>query len=102
MVSYRWQPGVALLNIGQTEHELHRPTECLRRHLLAVLRTGFETEASDDAPIDPELLDRVRAALTEASATALPGLPVVVRWDRRMNCMHWRRVSRPAVNVMPA
>ena len=47
-------------------------------YLFATLQTGFEAAARDDAPIDPELLDRVRAALIEASATALPGLLILV------------------------
>src|SRR5580658_7340676 len=47
-------------------------------HLFTALRTGFEAAANEDAPIDEELLDRVRAALTEASATAMPGLPILV------------------------
>jgi hypothetical protein len=50
----------------------------IQPHLFAALRTSFEVGASDDAPIDPELLNRVRVALTGASATALPGLPVLV------------------------
>ena len=50
----------------------------IQPHLFAALRTGFEAAASDDAPIESELINRVRVALTEASATALPGLPVLV------------------------
>jgi hypothetical protein len=51
----------------------------IQPHLFAALRAGFEAAATDDAPIDLDLLNRVRMALTEASVTALPGLPVLVR-----------------------
>jgi hypothetical protein len=47
-------------------------------HLFNALRAGFEAAAYDDRPFDTELLDRVRAALAKASATALPGLPILV------------------------
>ena len=47
-------------------------------HLFAALRTGFEAAPSDEAPTESELINRVRVALTEASATALSGLPVLV------------------------
>ena len=47
-------------------------------HLFNALWAGFDTGASDDAPIDPELVGRVRTALTEAAATALPGLPLIL------------------------
>ena len=50
----------------------------IQPHLFAALRAGFKAAAYDDAPIETELLDRVRVALTEASASALPGLPVLV------------------------
>ena len=50
----------------------------IQPHLFAALRAGFEAAATDDAPFDPELLTRVQVALTEASITALPGLPVLV------------------------
>jgi hypothetical protein len=53
-------------------------TLSIEPHLFAALRAGFEAAATDDAPIDLELLSRVRVALTEASVTALPGLPVLV------------------------
>jgi hypothetical protein len=46
--------------------------------LVPSLRDGFEAAATGDAPIDLDLLNRVRIALTEASVTALPGLPVLV------------------------
>jgi hypothetical protein len=46
-------------------------------HPFAALQAGFEAAPSDDAPIESELINRVRVALTEASATALPGLPVL-------------------------
>jgi hypothetical protein len=47
-------------------------------YLFSALRAGFETAASDDTPVDIELLDRVRSALNEASAAALPGLPIII------------------------
>jgi hypothetical protein len=50
----------------------------IQPHLFAALRTGFEAAATDDAPIETELLDRVRIALTEAGAAALPGLQVLL------------------------
>jgi hypothetical protein len=53
-------------------------TPHIRQHLFAALRAGFEAAASNDAPIGSKLINRVRVALTEASATALPGLPVLV------------------------
>ena len=43
------------------------------------LHAGFNAAADDpDAPIDVSLLARVRIALTEAKASALPGLPILV------------------------
>ena len=43
------------------------------------LCAGFHTASDDpDAPIDRTLLMNVRTALAEASATALPGLPILV------------------------
>jgi len=53
-------------------------TLCIEPHLFTALRAGFDAAVPDDARIKSELLDRVRTGLTEASATALPGLPVVV------------------------
>jgi hypothetical protein len=51
----------------------------LESQQLAALRAGFDAAAGDpDAPIDVSLLARVRNALTEAKATALPGLPILV------------------------
>jgi hypothetical protein len=50
----------------------------IETHVFTALRVGFDAAANDDAPVDPELLDRVRTALTEASATALPGLPILL------------------------
>ena len=57
------------------------PTLRIEQHLFTALRASFETAASDDAPIDHELLCRVRAALTEAGGAALPGLPILVTLD---------------------
>ena len=64
-------------------------TLCIQPHLFATLRAGFEAAATEDAPIDLELLNRVRVALTEASVTALPGLPVLVslRSDDELNAL---------------
>ena len=53
-------------------------TLCIKPHLFAVVRASFEAASPDDARIESKLLDRVRMALTEANATALPGLPVLL------------------------
>lgn len=50
-------------------------------HLFGVLRSGFEAWASDEAPIDVELLRMLPANLIEANATAMPGLPVLLTLD---------------------
>jgi hypothetical protein len=42
------------------------------------LCAGFDGADDPDAPIDPSLLARVRSALAEAKATALPGLPILI------------------------
>lgn len=47
-------------------------------HLFALLRSGFEAGASDDAPLDSGLLSQVRAAPIEAEMAATPGLPVIL------------------------
>jgi hypothetical protein len=51
----------------------------LEPHQFAALRAGFDAAADDpDAPIDVSLLARVRSALADAKATALPGLPILM------------------------
>jgi hypothetical protein len=47
-------------------------------HLFALLRSGFEEGACDDAPLDSRLLNKVRAALIEADVASMPGLPVIL------------------------
>ena len=47
-------------------------------HLFALLRSGFDAGACDDAPLDSRLLSKVRAALIEAGVAATPGLPVIL------------------------
>ena len=50
-------------------------------HLFTALRSSVEAASPDDARIESEMLDRVQAALTEASATARGGFPVVMTLD---------------------
>ena len=47
-------------------------------HLFALLSSGFEAGADDDAPLDSRLLSKVREALIEADVAAIPGLPVIL------------------------
>jgi hypothetical protein len=53
-------------------------TRRIPQHLFAALRSGFEAGASDDAPLDSDLLDKVRRTLIEANATSTPGLPIIL------------------------
>jgi len=46
-------------------------------HLFSVLRKGFDA-ASDEAPLDSELLGAVSTALVQAGVASMPGLPVIL------------------------
>lgn len=50
----------------------------IEQHLFGLLREAYAAAATE-APLDPVVLEQVRAALTDAAAAALPGLPVVVK-----------------------
>ncbi len=50
--------------------------------LFSALRTGFEAAVcNDDAPIRPQLLNRLRPALAAAAATAPRGRPILMRLE---------------------
>ena len=51
-------------------------------HLFGSLRLAFERTA-DDAPLDETVLDRVRTAIAEADAAALPGVSVILMLQTR-------------------
>lgn len=48
------------------------------QHLFALLRSGFDAGACDDAPLDSKLLSKVRSTLIEADVASMPGLPVML------------------------
>jgi hypothetical protein len=50
--------------------------------LFSALRTGFDAAVrTDDAPIRPQLLSRLRPALADAAAGAPRGRPILVRLE---------------------
>src|SRR5580692_10323976 len=50
--------------------------------LFSALRTGFDAAVrTDDAPIRPQLLSRLRPALADAAARAPRGRPILVRLE---------------------
>jgi hypothetical protein len=69
--------GPAYLNLK----EVAMVTLRIPPHLFALLRSGFEAAACDDAPLDSKLLSKVRGALIEADVAATPGLPVILTLD---------------------